>query len=210
MGRDPDRSQLLKSVTIVWHGLHVEIPRHYPAERLVAYDVGWPSRYRAFATGLLRSLGPRWEIEHVGSTSVPGLVAKPVIDLALRLPVDQTLEQTEEGFVQAGWTPPVCVGDHWATFLLDDGVRTGIGHLFTADQWDKAHVRLFACWLREHPVDRDRYARLKNDLVDRGVWGADYTAAKTGFVRNVVNLARADRGLPPQPTSNWVAASLDP
>ncbi|USQ76046.1 GrpB family protein [Ornithinimicrobium cryptoxanthini] len=148
---------------------------HYPAERLVAYDVDWPSRYR---------------------TSVPGLVAKPVVDLALRIPASQSLGQAKEAFGWAGWTTPVSVGDHWATFLLGDGVRTGIGHIFTADQWDKAHVRLFARWLREHPVERDRYARLKIDLVGRGLWGADYTAAKTGFVREIVNLARADRGLP--------------
>lgn len=175
----------------------MEIPRHYPAERLVAYDVGWPSRYRTFAAGLLQSLGPTWEIEHVGSTSIPDLVAKPVVDLASRIPPGQPLGQAKEAFGWAGWTTPASVGDHWATFLLGDGVRTGIGHIFTADQWDKAHVRLFARWLREHPVERDRYARLKNDLVGRGLWGADYTAAKTGFVREIVNLARADRGLPP-------------
>lgn len=174
----------------------MEIPRHYPAERLVAYDAGWPSRYRCIAAGLLHSLGPTWEIQHVGSTSVPGLIAKPVIDLALRIPPGQPLGQTKEAFGSAGWATPVPVGDHWATFLLGDGVRTGIGHVFTAEQWAEAHVRLFARWLRDHPGDRDRYARLKVDLLDRGVWGSAYTAAKTGFVREIVNRARAADGLP--------------
>lgn len=175
----------------------METARNYPAERVVSYDAHWPSAYRDFAAGLLHVLGPGWEVEHVGSTSVPGLVAKPVIDLALRLPTEQSVTQAAEGLVRAGWTTPVSLGDHWVTFHLQAGVRTGIGHIFTADHWDLAHVRLFARWLREHPDDRDHYAQLKADLVDSGVWGGDYTAAKTRFVQEIVNRARTQDGLPP-------------
>ena len=59
------------------------------------------------------------------------------------------------------------------------------------------HLRLFARWLRTHPADRERYAELKTSLVAAGVWGEAYTVAKDGFVRDVVDRARAAEGLPP-------------
>jgi GrpB-like predicted nucleotidyltransferase (UPF0157 family) len=98
--------------------------------------------------------------------------------------------------LRAGWTAPVVVGDHWATYLLNEAVRVAIGHIFNAGQWPEAHVRLFADWLRSHPEDRERYGRLKTALVERGAWGSDYTAGKGSFVLDIVNRARESRGLP--------------
>jgi GrpB-like predicted nucleotidyltransferase (UPF0157 family) len=169
----------------------------YPAERLAAPDAAWPTRYAELWARLRRALGPGWVMEHVGATSVPGLIAKPVIDMALRLPPDRLLAEVCPSLVRAGWTAPVAVGDHWATFWLTGEVRSAIGHIFTAEQWPEAHVRLFADWLRTHPADRDRYADLKTALVARGTWGSDYTAAKGAFVLEMVNKARGARGRPP-------------
>ena len=185
-------------MTVTWHSLPgMSWSDVYPAKRLAAPDVAWPSRYAEISAGLLQELGPGWTTEHVGSTSVPGLVAKPVIDLALRLPHGCLLADTSPSFVRAGWTAPVAVGDHWATFLMTDEVRSAIGHIFAPEQWPEADVRLFAEWLRTHPADRDSYADLKRTLVEQGTWGSDYTAAKAAFVLDVVNDARAARGLPP-------------
>lgn len=64
----------------------------HPTERLVAYDVGWPSSYRTSPPACSTHWGQALEVEHDGSTSVPGLEAKPVIGLALRLPVGRTLD----------------------------------------------------------------------------------------------------------------------
>lgn len=169
----------------------------YPVERLVSPDPAWQCRYEETSAGLRQALGPGWVTEHVGSTSVPGLVAKPVIDIALRLPEGGRVADATAPLVRAGWTAPVVTGDHWATFLLVEDVRSAIGHIFTSEQWPAAHVRLFAHWLRTHPADRDRYAELKTALVARGVWGSDYTTGKAAFVLDVVNRARRERGLPP-------------
>ena len=168
----------------------------YPPERLVAPDPGWSERFADLSTSLHASLGNDWQVEHVGSTSVPGLTAKPVIDLALGAPSRVSLRATHGAFAAAGWTHPVEVGDHLATFLLDGSVRRSIGHVYTAEQWPTAHVRLFADWLRRHEVDRDRYAALKVGLVATGSWGEAYTPGKSHFVLDVVNRARAARGLP--------------
>ena len=125
----------------------------------------------------------------MGSTSVPGLVAKPVIDLALRVPQGLALPEAAAALVTAGWSPPVEVDDHWASFLLVDGVRSAIGHLYEFAQWPRAGLRLFAQWLRDHPDDRRQYAVLKTSLVAQGVWGSDYTDAKAAFVLDVVDRA---------------------
>lgn len=99
--------------------------------------------------------------------------------------------------VGAGWSTPVRVGDHWSTAFPSDGVRSAVGHVFTAGQWSEAHVRLFADWLRRHSSARDRYASLKRNLLARGVWSNEYTKAKGPFVLQSVNQARAELGLPP-------------
>ena len=169
----------------------------YPPERLVEYDSAWTERFVETSTPLLTRLGPAWAVEHVGSTSVPGLPAKPVIDLALRLPEDERLRDWEPAFRSVGWTGLVKVGDHDTSFLLDGETRRAIAHVFTAQQWPEAHLRLFAHWLRTHQTAREEYANLKRALVSRGLWGSSYTAAKLAFVQRMVNEARAARDLPP-------------
>ena len=159
------------------------------------YDPRWAERYTSLASDLKRGLGPGWTVEHDGSTSVPGLPAKPVIDLAIRVPGGNHLRHWTEVFHGLGWSGPVPTGDHDAFLLLDHGIRKAIAHIFTAEQWPHAHPRLFADWLRGHALDRDEYARLKNGLVRNGTWGRAYTEAKRDFVEEVVNRARAVRGL---------------
>jgi len=167
----------------------------YPEQKLVPYDSAWPSRYRRLEADLRPHLGAGWEFEHVGSTSVPGLVAKPVIDVAMSMPQGVRSAEISERFEPVGWSEPTPVGDHLLTAFPAHGVRVAIGHIFTAAQWPEAHVRLFASWLRAHDVDRDRYASLKKDLVAQGVWSSAYTESKGAFVLQIVNHARVELGL---------------
>ena len=170
------------------------LTRAYPPERLVPSSPAWPARYRALADAVLGCLGPAWQAEHVGSTSVPGLCAKPVVDLALRCPPGVAAPAALRPLETLGWTPPVDLGTHLAVFLPDaDGVRRAIGHVYAADAWDDAAVRLFADRLRRCPDEAERYALLKTQLVADGVWGEAYTQAKTAFVEAVVARARAER-----------------
>lgn len=170
----------------------------YPSEQLVPWTARWIDQYAYFADNLRGALGPSWQVEHVGSTSVPGLAAKPVIDMAVRVPTGIDLDACAALFTRARWTAPRELGDHAASFFLVDGVRTAIAHAFTAEQWADAHLRLFSEWLRSHPVDRDRYGALKADLVRNGSWQEGrYTTAKGAFVREIVNRARGARGLQP-------------
>lgn len=167
----------------------------YPEQKLVPYDSDWPSRYCRIEADLRPLLGPGWEFEHAGSTSIPGLAAKPVIDVAMSMPQGVGSSEIRERFRAAGWSDPTPVGDHLFTAVPAQGVRIAIGHIFTAAQWPEAHVRLFAAWLRAHDLDRDRCSSLKEDLVAQGVWSSAYTESKGSFVLEIVNQARAELGL---------------
>jgi len=88
----------------------------YPDQRLVDYTPAWRESCLDLKRALTAALGTEWAMEHAGSTSVPGMCAKPVIDLVLRLPEEWDVECTTEPLTEAGWSAPIVVGDHWATF----------------------------------------------------------------------------------------------
>jgi hypothetical protein len=79
----------------------------YPLEGLVPPDPTWPELYARLAAVLEAELGPAWRIEHIGSTSVSGLRAKPVIDMAVRLPDGERLGDHTDAFRRAGWSEPI-------------------------------------------------------------------------------------------------------
>lgn len=166
----------------------------YPPSGVVPYDSGWPDKYREMSTGLSAALGG-WVTEHIGSTSVPGLAAKPVIDIAARVPAGSHAVDRKRSLSASGWTVPESIGSHNCSFWLEGNMRTAIVHFFPEATWPTAHQRLFAAWLRAHPEDREAYGALKQQLYDGGVWGRAYTLAKTGFVQCVVDQARAAMGL---------------
>lgn len=170
----------------------------YPSVGLVEHDPSWASQFAAARDSLVAVLGPDWTVEHIGSTAVPGLLAKPVIDLAVRVPSGATLTSYDGALAAAGWVEVrSSVTTHDVRMRLDGTIRTHIAHFFGADDWETAHQRLFVAWLLAHDDDRDRYAALKASLRAAGTWGRAYTDAKGHFVQEVVDRARAERGLPP-------------
>ena len=170
----------------------------YPSVGLVAHDPSWAARFAAARDSLVDVLGSGWTVEHIGSTAVPGLVAKPVIDLAVRVPSGGTLTPYDDALTAVGWVEVgSSVTTHDVRMRLDGSVRTHIAHFFPADGWETAHQRLFVARLLTHDDERDRYAALKESLRAAGTWGRAYTDAKGAFVQEVVDRARAERGLPP-------------
>jgi len=139
-------------------------------------------------------------IEHIGSTAVPGLAAKPVIDIAVAVGSVDTdgtalIDAVRPlGYVFFDARMPgrlMCTRD-------EDGVRAQHLHILPMSRWELLKERLMRDWLLAHPVDRDRYGALKIELGAR-LSGEDYTRAKTEFVQGVVDAARAERGLPSEP-----------
>ncbi len=167
---------------------------------VVPYDEAWPSLFEEERARIERAIGP-WveEIEHVGSTAVPGLAAKPVIDIMVGV---KSLDDTPI-FVKR----LEAIGYEYVPELerqmpqrryfrkLRQGRRTHQIHLVERSDaafWDR-HV-LFRDYLRAHPEVAEGYARLKYEVSERfREERVAYTDAKTGFIAEVVRLAEKEQ-----------------
>lgn len=130
-------------------------------------------------------------IEHVGSTSVPGLPAKPIIDIALEVP-DST---DEPGYVPdmeaAGYVLRIREPE-WFEHRVFKGPDTNVNlHVFSAACEEVDRMVLFRDHLRSTEADRELYARGKRELAARDwKYVQQYADAKTDVVREI--LARAE------------------
>ncbi|GAB3424216.1 GrpB family protein [Flindersiella endophytica] len=164
-----------------------------------AYDAAWPGMARKACEELRQALpGVFLEIEHVGSTAVPGLAAKPVIDLmasAASLPAMTPHRETLAGL---GYVLLEGVMHNRLFYPRDDasGRRTHHLHVVSADTWETRNERLLRDYLRAHPEAAARYGALKERLAATLGVGDEYTKAKTGLIQEMVDAARASRGLP--------------
>jgi GrpB-like predicted nucleotidyltransferase (UPF0157 family) len=166
---------------------------------IVDYDPTWPERYTRQRDAIL-AVDTGWvvAIEHFGSTSVPGLAAKPVIDIAVAVR-DVALDGSALcDAVRALGYEPFDPGMPGRLMMVrdEDGVPAQHLHVVPVDRWDLMKERLFRDWLLAHPADRDRYAALKRDIAAGGATGLEYTKAKTALIQEVVDAARAELGLP--------------
>lgn len=167
---------------------------------LVPYDPRWPQQFDLIAAEL-RVLGDdEWTIEHIGSTAVPGMRAKPVIDIAVRITDVAEFERHRPRLERTGWRVGSRVRTHPVMVFEQGGVRTRIAHFFTADEWDAVNQRIFRDWLVSHPVDAQRYeqAKIAAEVAAEHSRGA-YNAGKTAIIQEIVDRARLDRGMPSVP-----------
>ena len=165
------------------------------------YDPCWP-RQAAAAIGALRAAAPGLfvEIEHIGSTAVPGLAAKPVIDLMAAVHDLAHTAPHQSALVGLGFRRhDNGMADRLLYVRADGGVRSHILHVVTLESWPTRNQRIFRDHLRTHPEDAARYARLKWAIVAAGTGAGAYARAKTALVQDVTDRARARLGLPSVP-----------
>ncbi|WP_353112514.1 GrpB family protein [Microbacterium sp.] len=162
---------------------------------LAEHDPQWAAEFRVVADDLRRIGDPSWTIEHIGSTAVPGIRVKPVIDIAVRcdaVRLDTHLPALEE----AGWRRGSGVRTHPVLIREQAGLRRHIAHFFAPEDWENAHQRGFRDGLRSHPDDARRYERVKIGAAASAP-DRSYTDAKSAVVQEVMGRARRARGLPP-------------
>lgn len=170
---------------------------------LVQYDPRWPELFEEIAAELRAHGDPSWAVEHIGSTAVPGMRAKPIIDLAVRIESAEDFEAHRPALESLGWRLGSSVQSHPVMVFERDGVRTRIAHFFAASDWETVNQRILRDWLRAHPEDADRYTHAKCDAVAAAARGTStYNAAKTPVIQHLVDRARAARGLPSVPVSD--------
>jgi GrpB-like predicted nucleotidyltransferase (UPF0157 family) len=160
---------------------------------IAEYDPAWPARYAAEAERARGVLGERvLRLEHVGSTSVPGLPAKPVIDMLLVVADSADEAAYAPDMEQAGYALKIREPE-WFEHRLFKGPPTDINlHVFSDGCAEIDRMLRFRDWLRSHPADLQLYLGTKLLLAQRE-WGQtqDYADAKTDVVREI--LARADQ-----------------
>ncbi len=148
------------------HRSRVEIfvdggPNPEPVE-IVAYDPGWPVAYTLVAEQIRQVLDTHViGLDHIGSTSVPGLPAKAVIDIDLTV-ADSSDEAAYVPALQSlGFRLVVREpGWHEHRVLTSDNPRVNL-HVFSPDCPEVIRHRMFRDWLSEHPDDRTRYCDAK-------------------------------------------------
>jgi GrpB-like predicted nucleotidyltransferase (UPF0157 family) len=158
------------------------------------YDPRWASEFDMAAGALRVALGDSVQgIEHVGSTAVPGLPAKPVLDIAIGLPDGSTLGDVQSALEAAGYEYRGDLGDEGGLIFAKgtESARTHYLHVVAAasNQWRNYIV--FREALRRHPELRDRYATLKKDLASRfPLDRPSYIAGKAEFITETIAFYR--------------------
>ena len=156
--------------------------------RLQEYDARWPERFAVEEQRIRRALGDHaLRLEHVGSTSVPELVAKPRIDILL-IVADPAAEATYVPALEAaGYILRVREPD-WHEHRMLRGPETAVNlHVHGPDSPELERMLGFRDHLRIHHEDRERYAAAKRELAARE-WRfmQDYADAKSDVIEAIL------------------------
>ena len=155
---------------------------------IVEYDPSWPEVFEEHRRHLLTALGGTARtVEHIGSTAVPGLAAKPIVDIMVTVdnPDDEAtyLRPLEE----VGYVLRVREPDHRMFRTPERDVQV---HIWRAGCADEERHLLFRDHLRSNPDDRAAYAALKRSLAGHWRDVNYYAEAKGPFIRRTEELAR--------------------
>jgi GrpB-like predicted nucleotidyltransferase (UPF0157 family) len=168
------------------------VPHNAPIT-LAEYDPAWPAMFAREAERIRAILGGTAVlVEHAGSTSVPGLAAKPIIDIVLAVPDSADEQAYVPALEAAGYVLRVREPD-WFEHRLFKGPDADINlHVFTAGATEIDRMLLFRDWLRSSDADRDAYLRVKRDLAQR-TWRhvQHYADAKSAIVADIMTRAVA-------------------
>lgn len=156
------------------------------------YDTQWPSTYADHQQRILDALtGTNIQIEHIGSTSVPGLAAKPIVDIVVAVNDITAEEDYLEPLLAAGYVLRVREPGHRLVRTPDRDVHV---HIYEQDVPAVGEYLLLRDHLRSDEEDRALYERTKRHLLSKK-WDDmnDYADAKTDVILAIKERARAAR-----------------
>ncbi len=189
-GRERTTDEQVRAVTVgepQVHGGPIELVNYHPT---------WPELFAREAQRIAAALGEQaLGIEHVGSTSVPGLVAKPVIDILLVV-ADSAEEQAYATPLEAaGYVLRIREPD-WYEHRLFKGPDTNVNlHVLSKDCLEIDRMLLFRDRLRSNQADRELYERKKRELAQREwKYVQSYADEKAAVVEEII--ARGGSGFP--------------
>lgn len=162
---------------------------------LVEYDDDWPRLFRREADRITAALGERaLLVEHVGSTSVPGLAAKPIIDIVLAV-ADSAAEADYLPALEAAGYRLVIREPEWHQHRCLKGPDTNVNlHVYSDGNSEIERYLVFRDRLRADDADRDLYARTKRELAGREwTYIQEYADAKSEVVAEILRRTAAQR-----------------
>jgi GrpB-like predicted nucleotidyltransferase (UPF0157 family) len=168
-----------------------ELVPHAATIELTDYDPSWPGLFRREDERIRAILGDRvLLLEHVGSTSVPGLAAKPLIDMTMVV-ADSSDENAYVPALEAGGYRLTIREPDWHEHRLLKGPDTNVNlHVFSDGCSEVDRMLAFRDWLRTHDDDRELYERAKRELAaQEWKYVQNYADAKSAVVGDI--LARA-------------------
>ena len=167
-----------------------------PFLTIAPYDPSWPAQFereRRRIAAAFRSRAVR--IEHTGSTAVPGLAAKPIIDIQISVQPLHPLEKHIDRLKTLDYAHVPHADDAFCPFFRRpaEGPHTHHIHLVEAGGDEEKRVLAFRDFLREHPNEANEYAELKRRLATlyRVSQSEDYSEAKGDYINAIIRRALA-------------------
>ncbi|MFH1277298.1 MAG: GrpB family protein [Candidatus Eisenbacteria bacterium] len=186
LGKPATTDEYLRAVTI-----GARKPHNGPVE-LVPYDPGWPTQFSLQANRIRSALsGKVILLEHVGSTSVPGLSAKPVIDMVLAVSNSADEPSYVPQLEAQGFVLRIREPDWFDHRLLKAPDIEGNLHVFSGGCDEIERMLTFRDWLRVHEPDRLLYEKTKRELAAR-TWKdvQNYADAKSEMIQEILMRAQ--------------------
>jgi GrpB-like predicted nucleotidyltransferase (UPF0157 family) len=159
---------------------------------IVPYNCQWPEMFKVLGRSLRDVLGDvAIRIDHIGSTAVPGLGAKPIIDVQISVPGLEPLDSYRRPLERLDFAfradNPDLTKRH---FREPPGTRRTHVHVRRSGSWAEQFALLFRDYLRAHANDCERYERFKRELADQHrERRRAYTVAKGPFIWKIMGRA---------------------
>lgn len=163
--------------------------------KIVLYNSDWPKEFEKEKYLLQKTFGSKIvAIEHIGSTAIPGMASKPIIDINMAIPSLELAESYIKPLEKLGYR---YMKERWFEdrYFFPKGSKNNRTHhlnlveITSENAWGS--MLLFRDYLIGHPDVKNAYAKLKIELAKKNANNREtYTEAKSDFVRNVINKAK--------------------
>ena len=162
-------------------------------ELIVPYQYDWPKKFKAEKEKLQEIFGDKaLEVEHIGSTSIEGLLSKPIIDIVVMIQNHKNADEFTEPLAKIGYRfDSSSTERHYYVKGNTVDYHLSIAYADRGGFWSRQI--LFRDYLRSHTEARDEYAKIKQDLLQKDPTGSDeYIGGNTDFVYRILALAEWD------------------
>ncbi|HDR4459690.1 GrpB family protein [Bacillus cereus group sp. MYBK249-1] len=160
---------------------------------VVPHENHWSEKFQMEAKRLKSAMPETVKIYHIGSTSVPGLAAKPIIDMIMEVENIERVDGWNERFIELGYIVKGENGISRRRYFIHGTEEKRSYHLHVFEKGNPEIVRhlAFRDYMMAHCEEAEAYATLKKELAEKYKYdGALYTEGKNEFVRNVDEKAK--------------------